>query len=172
MRLLWLERRPIILERNWGRIICSFSVLYKTPHKTYINKRKSGDLRAKVPYMHPSPGLLSKFSGVDMWLLLLDKTETHHIGEDENFAYSKTIANCKYIIIYFPQGFSEIYYNTGWGTFDKLLVVQFTINEVMSSWQENNSLGYECPLMWMRILDRPLHRVLRPPYFTNSVWLL
>ena len=61
----------------------SFAVLYKTSHKTYINKRQSGDLRAKVPY-------------------------------NAHFSWS-------------------FEYNTGWGTFDRLLVVQFTINEVMSS---------------------------------------
>ena len=68
-----------------------------------------------------------------MQLLLLDKTKTHYIGEDETFAFSKTIANCEYIIIYFPQSFVGINSNTGWGTFDRLLVVQCTSNEVMSS---------------------------------------
>ena len=83
--------------------------------------------------MHPSPGLLSKFSRRDMQLLLLDKTKTHYIDEDETFAYSKTITNCEYIIMHFPQGFSGMNYNTGWGTSDRLLVAQFTINELMSS---------------------------------------
>ena len=83
--------------------------------------------------MHPSPDLLSKFSSGDMQLLLLDKTKTHYIDEDETFAYSKIIANCEYIIMYFPQSFLGINSNTGWGTFDRLLVVQFTINELMSS---------------------------------------
>ena len=101
--------------------------------------------------MHTSPGLLSNISRGDMQLFLLDKTKTHYIGEDETFAYWKTIANCEYIIMYFPQGFSGINYNTGWGTFDRLLVAQFAITEMMSSWQENICLGYECPQIWMWI---------------------
>ena len=39
-----------------------------------------------------------------------------------------------------PRGFSGLIYNTGWGTFSRRLMVQFTINEVMS---------HECPLMWI-----------------------
>ena len=55
--------------------------------------------------MHPSPGLLSKFSIGDMLLLLLDKTKTHYIDEDETFAYSTTVANCEYILTFFPKAF-------------------------------------------------------------------
>lgn len=54
--------QPITLTQDYydwsgglGRIICSFALLYKTPHKTYIKKkkRKSGDLKAKVPCNAP-----------------------------------------------------------------------------------------------------------------------
>ena len=42
------------------------------------------------------------------------------------------VNKCKYLIIHSPQGFSGIIYNTGWGTFARLLKVQFTSTEGMS----------------------------------------
>ena len=127
-RLLRLERRT---RKNYRRFCI---IVEDSTQNVYLKKNKKRQvLEQRFLAMHPSPGLLSKFSRGDMQLLLLDKTKTHYIGEDETCAFSKTIANCAYIIIYFPQSFLGINCNTGWGTSDRLLVVQFTINEVMSS---------------------------------------
>ena len=41
--------------------------------------------------------------------------------------------NCKYFVIHSHQGFSSIIYNTGWGTFATLLMMQFTSNKVKSN---------------------------------------
>ena len=44
------------------------------------------------------------------------------------------VVNCKYrISIHSSKGFSGIIYNTGWETFARLLMVQFTRDEGMSN---------------------------------------
>ena len=54
--------------------------------------------------------------------------------------YSNCNCNCNYLIIHSPQGFSGIIYNTGWGTFARLLKMQFTSTEGMS----DDAPIYEC----------------------------
>ena len=51
-------------------------------------------------------------------------------------------------------------YNTGWGTFARLLKVQFRSKEGMS----NDAPIHECESE-----DRPLHRALRALLFTKSL---
>ena len=64
------------------------------------------------------------------------------------------------LIFHSPQGFSGIIYNSGWGTFARLLMVQLQV------------MRNECwvPPMWMWTCERTPHRGLRPLLFTSRIY--
>ena len=53
---------------------------------------------------------------------------------------TSTTCKCKCHIIHFPQGFSGIIYNTGWGTLPDCLTCSLQVNEGIS----NDALIHEC----------------------------